>query len=342
MNNFNLLRLFFASLVILSHSPELIDGNRSREIATNIWGTMSFGEIAVDGFFLVSGFLIAQSFTATGNTWRYLAKRVLRIYPAFLAATVILLLVVAPLAGATSWTSQELYLAFSNAFTLEEPKRNGAFSGLHYDVLDASMWTISHEFRCYLAVIVLGLAGLLKRRVFLSAIAVIMLFSYSLNLVPGYVVPGVPIAGFLPLDIRMGGIFLVGILYFLWRDELVYSGRLAAIASVALFVLMFFEPTAEPALAILGGYLVFFVAFRLDRLKPLSASLKDDVSYGLYLYAWPIGNLLIYYELVRNPWAHAAATLVLASVCGFISWRLVERPFLRLKPGRPAASATAA
>ncbi len=60
-NNFNVMRLIFASLVLLSHSSELVDGDRHRELLTRVFGTISLGEVAVNGFFLLSGFLIIQS-----------------------------------------------------------------------------------------------------------------------------------------------------------------------------------------------------------------------------------------------------------------------------------------
>src|SRR3982074_3309146 len=85
-NNFGFLRLLFATLVILAHSPELVDGNRSREILTRIFGTMPLGEVAVDGFFLISGYLILQSLVNSKSYFEYLSKRVLRIYPGYIVA----------------------------------------------------------------------------------------------------------------------------------------------------------------------------------------------------------------------------------------------------------------
>src|SRR5579863_1616176 len=85
-NNFGFLRLLFAALVILSHSSELIDGNRSREILTRIFGTMSFAQLAVDSFFLISGYLITRSWILSESNSEYLIKRVMRIYPGYLVA----------------------------------------------------------------------------------------------------------------------------------------------------------------------------------------------------------------------------------------------------------------
>src|ERR1700722_9985256 len=84
-NNFSILRMLFATLVILSHSYELIDGNRSREMLTHIFGTISFGILAVDGFFIVSGYLITKSYLSSAPM-NYLCKRILRIYPGFIIA----------------------------------------------------------------------------------------------------------------------------------------------------------------------------------------------------------------------------------------------------------------
>src|SRR5207244_9380332 len=97
-NNFGPLRLLFASLVVVGHAPELHDGNRSREILSNIID-VSAGELAVLCFFLVSGFLIVKSYNDSSSVSSYLLKRALRIYPAFVACFTICLLVIAPFSG---------------------------------------------------------------------------------------------------------------------------------------------------------------------------------------------------------------------------------------------------
>ena len=87
-NNFNVLRLMLALAVILSHTYELIDGNREREILTQMFGTYSLGEIAVNSFFILSGLLIAASWCREPNLMLFTRKRILRIAPGFFVAVV--------------------------------------------------------------------------------------------------------------------------------------------------------------------------------------------------------------------------------------------------------------
>src|SRR3569833_2262835 len=85
-NNLDIMRLMLAAGVLLSHSYELIDGNRSREPLTRIFRTISLGEFVVDAFFVLSGFVIAMSWDRQPNVRRFMVNRILRIYPGFVVA----------------------------------------------------------------------------------------------------------------------------------------------------------------------------------------------------------------------------------------------------------------
>ena len=165
-NNFHFLRLLLAILVLLSHSPELIDGDRHREILTSIFHTISFGELGVDGFFLLSGYLIVQSWNRSPQILRFFRNRCLRIYPGFIVATLICGLVFGPIgAGNTDYfTNFKIWQFLQGILLLHVPAIPPVFDGQPYALVNGSMWTIEYEFKCYSIVVILGILGSIKRR----------------------------------------------------------------------------------------------------------------------------------------------------------------------------------
>lgn len=258
-------RLLFAALVIFSHSPELLG---MPEPLRALGLPFSLGDLAVDGFFIVSGYLVSLSWEREPGP-AYARKRVLRIVPGFMVCAAICGGIIAPLTGATGY--DWLRIAF-RILTLREPEVTGAFPLQHFHNLDGSLWTISWEAGCYGLAALLGWWGYFKDRTLflgLMGIALVMWIAYPMQAT------------------RLATIFMLGILWRIWAPLKEARGN------------------------------------------------SVDISYGLYLYAWPIGQLLIFWG-VRSLWALDAATLALASVAGAVSWFLVEKPCLGLWRRREA------
>lgn len=321
-NNFNLIRLVLALLVIFGHAPELIDGNRHREWLTAIFGTISFGELAVDGFFLLSGYLIMQSWDAQPQAWPFLKKRLLRIYPGFIIASLICAFVVGPLASDPS----TYFSAFDGAdflrglLLLDIPAVPPVFNGTPYSIVNGAMWTISREFMCYLFVLAAGATGLLRLRHFCLALTIAVLAALAwLKL------KNVPV-----VDMRLASFFLSGACYYTYRDRIRYDGRAAAMLGVIAVAGMCSWRGAELALATVGGYVLLYAAAKRSALLSQFNRLPD-VSYGVYLYGWPIQKLLLWHMPSMSPWELFALTAPAAILAGTISWHLIEKPALRFK-----------
>lgn len=331
-NNMGLLRVTLALLVIVSHSFELI-GGRSSELLVRVFGTMTFGEVAVDGFFLLSGYLITKSYLHSRSIKSYLRRRILRIYPGYIVSYCLCLLIVAPLSGATPVTRSFLELAkrLVRLMLLEPPAVDGAFTGLLVPQLNVSMWTISYEFRCYLLVVVVGLLGLFRnKKALLGLVAVLaalqvagfqLSIEYHLEELVGK-----------PTNLlRLGFLFFAGSLFHVFANKIHYSRQRAVAAAILLAACMFLPRFAEAGFAIFGGYLLFWLAFHCRPTLYSRFDSRTDLSYGVYLYAYPVQNLLIYANRSISPWEVLAISAPAAVILAFASWSLVERPFMRLK-----------
>lgn len=322
INNFSSLRLVFASAVIFSHSPLILTGDLSVEPHV---GRATLGELAVDGFFLVSGYLITKSFDQDSDVGGFFRKRVLRIYPAFIVNMLLCLFVLAPLVTQRYHPPLGLLrLLFLGGVPME-----GAFPGMPTPGLNGPVWTLAYEFRCYILVAALGWAlGLRNIRAAVACAALALLTVSGLHALPQssgavYVVLGSP-----PATVRLFGLFAAGMSFYLWRELIVYNHKIAA-AAICVLAVSLWLPAADLAIAICGGYLVFWVAFKLPALSMSRFGNKTDLSYGIYLYAWPI-QMIIAYTLHRSitPLALSFAALVGSAIAAYFSWTVVEKPAL--------------
>ena len=336
-NSFGLIRLTLATLVIVSHSPEMVDGNRSREILTRLFGTLSFGELAVLFFFLISGFLVTRSYERALSVRDYLRNRVLRIYPGYAVAFLACTFVVAPLAGGhlLGRGPGDLLAIPIDLLKLAVPSVPGALAGLPYPSLNGAMATIAYEFRCYLVVMALAAVGF-HRGPGQIAYAALVASAFAVG---SLVEPGRSrgIAGLLIGDVATFGRFFAffgtGALLFLFRHALPKHGGWAIGCAAIGLASLAVPGLARPGLAIFGGFALLWLAGS-TRSRAGRLANETDLSYGTYLYAWPIASLVLWWWRDLDPVTLGVATLALSLLAGFASWSFVEKPALALKGRR--------
>lgn len=323
-NNFNCLRVVLALLVLLAHSPELTDGNRHRELLTRIFhNTETTGSLAVSGFFIVSGYLILKSWLSRPAMIPYLKKRVRRIFPAFIVASLICAFIVGPLGAA----SVSVYFAdFQVAdflwgmVRLRQPVIPDVFPGRPYPFVNGSMWTIPIEFGCYLGIMAVGILGGIRKS---AAIALLAIF-LSLCMIDR---SGHEVGWVMRFSLNLAVYFCTGSCFYIFRDRIHYTPRYALIAGVVLVIGMFSYRGIVLILPVAFAYLLFFFAFA--KIECLAGFEKlPDVSYGVYLYGWPSQKLIIWWCPTSSPWIVFIVSAAMALAAGWASWHLVEKRFI--------------
>lgn len=336
-NALSFFRLILACLVIVSHSPELLDGNSQREALKNVFGTLTFGQLAVYGFFFISGFLVVDS-AFRSTLYTFMLKRFLRIFPGFAMAYLLSITLVFWLGGgqfdelsASKWAAKA-----SKVLLLLNPAQVGsAFIGSPSPDVNGSLWTIAYEFRCYvLTAIVIFAFGrtILPFLVLAASLALVVAFSLSSG-----VDLRLDIGNFEPLGnvddtVRFTMIFCMGALFQIYKEKIPSNGILASASLVMLVAGMYWEQFAAIAVGVFGGYLLLYLAFASASSVWSAINRDADISYGIYLYAWPIQKLLIFYVPVITPTCLTLFTIPLAATAGFLSWHIVEKRALRLRP----------
>jgi peptidoglycan/LPS O-acetylase OafA/YrhL len=344
-NNFDALRFLAAASVIFSHSFLIAEGSQAREWLILLTGNQCIlGLTGVFVFFAISGFLVTQSFEQTRNPLYYVAKRALRIFPGLFVATVVSAFVLGPMVttlpfGAYLSRAEPYEYVLGNTLLDQSVHELPGVSFVDNPVgleINGSLWTLRLEFLMYLMVLTLGL---LRR---LSARTAFLLLAFGIACLHFEMLfPLEKWGWFFRLLSGWGwlvGFFAAGMLLYKLRDTRIFDGRIAllalagVIASVPLrqFIALF---------PIFGCYLALWLALT-PRLPVIPAARFGDLSYGLYIYGWPAEQAVIWLSGGRAAWWQVfLIALPAAAGLAFLSWHLVERPMLRLKPGSRHAAA---
>jgi peptidoglycan/LPS O-acetylase OafA/YrhL len=152
------------------------------------------------------------------------------------------------------------------------------------------------------------------------------------------------LVGDIHITCRLSFLFMCGGAFYLLRDKIPLNAPIAAASAALLLPCMYSRELVHVAVGTAGAYLFFWLALRFKSRTLSRIGERTDLSYGVYLYGWPIQNLIIWRWPHITPWLLLLFTIPLAVCCAYLSWHLVEHPFLRMKQrfAIGSASATAA
>ena len=275
---------------------------------------------------------------------RYLWDRMLRIYPAFWVCLLVTAAIFGPIGWLTDHSSLSGYVSHADGpvhyifgnFRLV--MHSYLISGTPAHVpdpggWDASLWTLEWEFLCYLGIGLLAVVGLLLRRRVVLLLGVLVWLCEFMMYLHIQVVPHL-----LWTMLRFTPIFMVGALLYLYHDRVPDSGFLAlGLTVLAAAGVMTGQSNLTASDWLTGPALVYPVLWLGGHLPCRRIGATNDISYGVYIYGWPVGQLLVLAGVqAAGYFPYMLTTLVCTVPLAAASWWVVEKRALRARNWVPS------
>ncbi len=332
-NSFDLLRLVAALLVIYSHY--YLSGRQETAYFQN-FGYDNIGAVGVAIFFSISGYLVTQSWLADPSAPRFMARRILRIFPAFIIVTILSVFLIGALMtalplgeyfhNADTWS----YLENITLFTHQDALPGVFLKNPLTDVVNGPIWSLPYEFCCYIVVALAGTFGLY--RIQHGNLALLLLF-FCAAVIYGF-------------NQGIGNIDITPVLKHMRHIEAFLVGSVLATGDYKSFPKLFLLPCllALASLAMMMTKLVYVspaivavVTVAIGKNLKLSIG-KDDYSYGLYLWGYIVQQILAAKCPFLEMWPYIGLSVSLSFIPAMLSWHLIEKKALSFKPKRPVTA----
>ncbi len=320
-SGFDYLRINLALLILADHTAVVCFGN---DMQTRLFEgvTRPFALSLVPLFFALSGFLVASSLVRSRRLVTFVGLRVLRIVPALTVDTLFCALVLGALLTDLPlkeyFRSHEFFRYFLNILGDIHYNLPGVFTHNPSQAVNSQLWTIPYELKCYAVLTAMAVIGLHRRRFLLflaTCIAVLLTMIY---------VTYHPVGIYDAWQLLIPS-FLLGVCAFLYRDKLPWSPLIAALSFATMIILL----SQYNAWMILAAFPIAYLTVWIGLFNPRRGAIirSGDYSYPLYLYSFPIQQMLV--AVVpggRIWWINILLAVPITFVFAALSWHLVEKP----------------
>ena len=329
-NNFNLLRMVGAATVLIAHGYNVISG---RIVSEDAWEQAIYdsGHLALNLFFVFSGFLIASSLSRNLDLLRFATARVLRLMPALLVASLFCVLIIGPIA--TTGTIEDyildpatwIYVPITTLTTHPDIALPNVFSQLPVaEAVNRPIWTLRYEIVLYVTSAAAATLGVLSRprlfwTLFIMALALYAIITFATGLRQ--------LSGFPDHMTHFGLSFLIGFGFWQARAAIPLHWVFAVLLTLSA-VLLRATPLREFSAIVAVGYVYLYLAYIPSSRFVRSYNRLGDYSYGIYVFHWPAAQLVHQIHPSMAPGTLILWTASIAIPLAVLSWHFVEKPAL--------------
>lgn len=324
-NNFDLLRLIFAALVIVGHAYALVPSAEGRaDFVQTLLGFDYAGSLAVKSFFFLSGLMVSNSPSLRRDLPAFIGARVFRIFPGLIACTLFCMAVVGPIMTRMpvgDYLTHPATRSYANNMLLNlQWTLPGVFELNRMNAVNGSLWTLPSEVYCYAMLVALSLLGLMATPRLSSVLA-------GLVIADSFLAPDtMAVLNFDGEARLLPACFALGVLMALHKDRIEVRSTIA-IGLLSLTLLLRHSALLQPLvyLSLFYGSLVIASSHWFRKLQP-----PADFSYGVYLYGFPAQQIAVAWWPQWGAHANQLFGFGVAGTLAAVSWYAVERPAMRI------------
>lgn len=321
-NNLDVFRLIAAGMVIYGHAYAIAPQAGQTDWIGRMLEYDYSGSLAVKIFFFLSGLVVTNSLLQKRNAVDFAISRFFRIWPGLLAVLVVSALLVVPFFSALSFSdyfssSQPYRYILKNTFLQLDYDLPGAFlNSPHNHAVNGSLWTVPMEVGAYIGLLALFLLGVFRSPKLTVGVFLLLMMD--------------PLTG--------------NRLLFTWKSPSFHSDYFIPCFAIGA-MLAYFKEHIEIGAGIVMGSILIYLLFQASSYKfyffymalflsivylsgtPLLRRLKlrSDYSFGVYLWGFPVQQILQQSMPEKGTQFNQLASLVVALILGYLSWHLVEK-----------------